>query len=262
MTPRYTVDDVLDGRRCNPAFFGQFAHGDSASRMLAANFSHEIVSHLGVGARFAATTVSATLGVHVGNVVGVRSEPEVRQVDAFWLVPAGAIVQDVQSIGDRTMMDCPGHPMSEEWASALGSSARSDLAIPVSVKGPNPEPAVIGLFDQSPESCFERNPLVGRYRPACSGAESSEPLLEISGSRYEGGSTLLTRTWFDRIASRHCSPLLGLLCSGQSNGCEPLDCPLHSTEISVNSDHRIDLILWVLALSAWATYGIVYLLWR
>lgn len=78
----------------------------------------------------------APLGVAVGVIGGPIAEPEMLNVDAGRVVPAGAIVEDTMSIGDRPMRENPSHAMRllvppeppDDPVSLVGKVPRKDAA--------------------------------------------------------------------------------------------------------------------------------------
>ena len=93
---------------------------------------------------------------HIPHVLKMRPEPEMIWIDAAGIVAAGAIVEDVQAIRDRSAMDQPRRLMGLDDLAIL--AARPDAAVVMAARlgKAGPEPTAIRLDDLRPESFGQR----------------------------------------------------------------------------------------------------------
>lgn len=150
VAPCPSSQDVLDGLDAGSVLASETLGADSTGRIASANLQDLILTQprlpIGLAVRV------SSLGDHVGVVVLKRPQEQMVRADARAVV---AVVEDVQTIGDRATMQAPRdavHVIADERAIL---SADGDVAVAGVSADALGKPAVVSLRDAAPETELE-----------------------------------------------------------------------------------------------------------
>lgn len=134
---------------------------------------------------------------HVGDVLGIRSQPEVIWIHAS---PYVATMQNVKTIWNWTPTECPRHSMSGH----NGSCSDPKLTVTARHDRSSPQPAASGIAPVhfSPEPCSAIC-AISKHRTTVSRAGS---LFGILRRDLEG--RIADRALFGNLQSNHADPLM------------------------------------------------------
>ena len=156
---------------------------------------------------------------HVSHVVFMGAEKQMRRIDAGWVIATGAVVQNVQTIRDRTVVQFPRQPMciDDAWGTV---AVERPIAIPSRAASPQPALARRVNVLPKPEGWGDGTITLGASR----GAELSTASIEF---RLPGHELALT----DGAGSRddslrgHRSQSLRCRAPGSYRSCGASSCP-------------------------------------
>jgi hypothetical protein len=172
--------------------------GDAASGIASAHLAHEFCGKacrpIALATRYA---VRVSLGVmalpckrttlanHVGHIVSLGAEEEICGIHASRIISGGAVVTDLQAIGDRPMRQRPCNAVGAQLSPSSVESAIPGRGVAI----PRPKPASARSIHQRPESLRDAFggiglPQAGRARPG------TTPLFRPN--RSEGSGALGT----------------------------------------------------------------------
>lgn len=190
MFPRPTMHEAPDNGLADAIFSRQFDLGNLAGIVARTDLDGLSVRQLRAAIALATRGALgmllhpvATLVRHILDVVFLGANEQVCGVDALLIVPAGAVVADVQFVRDGTVGQDVGDPGGR--MALAPSPADMEIAAPLAPDRRYPEPAPLGagrLIDLLPETLLDRTTRAGKVR-ACRVAETAVDMLVGVGDR-------------------------------------------------------------------------------
>ncbi len=158
MSPSLSLDDPANGGFAEIEFDAQSSGGPMSFHINTSDFTHMRLRDFGLPAIFSDQPVSRianfapspmpTFGVHIRDVILLRSKEKVIRVDARRIV---AVMQDLKAFRNGTIVEFPRNPMDASLP--IASPAKSDVSIAQTSKtaGPEPTAAIQVWLNEFPE---------------------------------------------------------------------------------------------------------------
>lgn len=175
MLPRSSAYNAVNLADCNVKLVGKRLHGDATRSIAIPDCLDRSFCELGVGKLFA---LGLSLFFYlISIVVALSAEKQVIGSNTSRIV---ATMQDVQSIGDRAIMQFPGNSMGQQNNSGIVTLKINPPISPVHyLTSPIPAP-VVAFAGFAPES-FAQGFHVGRIQKSTSASQNNFVLSVITG---------------------------------------------------------------------------------